>query len=434
MEMTNNVMVPKREKLSYGVGMLGTNLAYGMLTSYLMIFFTDVFVIAPAAVGLLILVARLWDAINDPMMGVIADKTRTKWGKFRPYILLSGFLLPVFTYMTFASPNISDSMKIVYAYVAYIGWGMAYTMADIPKWSIVSVMTNNKQERVNIIALAKILGMVGTVGINIAVIPMVQAFGKGNQVIGYRMTAFVIAVIVMLSSILMFAMTKERVAASNEKPSVKESLSAIFKNKPLLLLLIGIFISTSVMMIGMGLQIHYIKYNLGNESLVPIISAAGIIPMLLGAGTSGMITKKIGNRNTFIMALLGIALRGVFIYIIGYGSIVPLVIVMSVGNYFFGVTNVVGVAMLTDTIDHIEKKTGHRNEGAIFSSQTFTIKLSGAIGGSLAAVALTVAGYQENVQQAVSTLNWIHAFMSIIPAVFALIAIIPVLFYRIDMK
>ncbi len=426
------MMVPKSEKLCYGFGMLGTNLTFGLLSSYLLIYLTDVFFIAPAAIGVLILVARLWDAINDPLMGVIADKTRTRFGRFRPYIFISAFILPLFTYLVFMNPSLNYTGKIVYAYITYIGWGMAYTMADIPKWSIVSVLTSNKQERVNIIAIAKILGMIGVIGVNIMVIPMVSLLGKGDQATGYRYTALIIAILVMISSLLMFFATHERVPASDHKPTFKESLSAIGKNKPLLLLLAGMFIMSAVMMVGQTLQIHYITYNLGNQSLVPLITILSLIPTLLGAGTSGLLTKKWGNKVTYIISLVGIFVRGVCMYIVGYETIVPVITVMAIGGYFFGVANVVGVAMVTDTIDYIEKKMGHRNEGVIFSAQTFVTKLSGAVGGSAAALALTIAGYQERATQTVITLDWIHAFMSIIPALFALIAIVPIVFYRVD--
>ena len=433
MEKTKNgFVVPFGEKFSYGLGMLGTNLSFGLVASYILIYFTDVYRIAPAIVGVLFLVARLWDAVNDPMMGVIADKTRTRWGKFRPYILLSGVLLPVFTYLLFASPELSQTGKVVYAFIIYIAWGMAYTVSDIPKWSIVSVMTNVKQERVGIISIAKVLGMVGTVGINIAVIPLVQALGGDDTVVGYRNTALVVAVAVFLATLLIFFTAKERITPQERKPSLKESLGAIVKNKPLLMLLASLLIVTAVMMIGQSLQIHYITYNLGGTHLVPIITAATILPMLVGASFTGLFTKKLGAKRTFVVSIAGIVLRGLLMFFIGYTRLPLLVAVWALGNFFFGLFNVVNVAMLTDTIDYDERKTGVRNEGVIFSTQTFIVKLSGALGGSMAALALAAIGYVDNVEQSLSTLGWLHNFMTIVPAAVALLAFIPVMFYSLD--
>lgn len=425
-------LVPFGEKFSYGIGMLGSNLTFGMVSSYILIYFTDVYGIAPAAISILLLLARLWDAINDPMMGIIADKTRTRWGKFRPYILLSALLLPLFTYLLFASPQLSGMAKVIYAYAMYIGWGMAYTVSDIPKWSIVSVMTDVKQERVGIISIAKVLGMVGTIGINIAIIPLVQALGKDDVVAGYRATGLVIAIAVMLSTLLIFFTAKERIAPKERKPLFKESLGAIVRNRPLLLLLLSLFIITTVMMIGQSLQIHYIKYNLGGVHLVPMVTAVTILPMLAGAALAGLFTKKLGAKKTFMISIAGMVLRSVLMFFIGYSRMPPLLAVWALGNFFFGLINVVNVAMLTDTIDYDERKTGIRNEGVIFSTQTFMLKLSGAIGGSMAAMALALTGYVENAEQSLTTLNWLHNFMTIIPAVVAVFAVIPLMFYSLD--
>jgi GPH family glycoside/pentoside/hexuronide:cation symporter/probable glucitol transport protein GutA len=432
MDKKKGFVVPFGEKFSYGIGMLGTNLTFGLVSSYILIFYTDVFKITPAVIGVLLLVARIWDAVNDPMMGVIADKTRTKWGKFRPYILLSAVLLPLFTYLVFASPNLSQSEKTVYAFVTYIGWGMAYTISDIPKWSIASVMTGEKQERVGIISIAKTLGMIGTIGVNIAIIPMVNAFGKGDQIVGYRITSLVIAIAVALATLLMFFTSKERISPKDNKPTLKESFNAIAQNKPLVLLLAAMFISTAVTMIGQALQIHYIKYNFGDENLVPLISGIMIAPMLLGAVLASVFTKKVGKKKTMIISFIVIALSRVAMFIVGYTNIPLLIGIWAPSNFFFGLINVVSVAMLTDTIDYAERKTGVRNEGMIFSTQTFMVKLSGAIGGFMGALALSIAGYIEGVQQSVTTLNWIHAFMSIIPAIATALGLIPLFYYKME--
>ncbi len=430
MNKKNGFVVPFREKIFYGFGMLGTNLTYGMISGYILIFLTDVFRISPVIIGVLLLVTRIWDAVNDPIMGVIADKTRTRWGKFRPYILISAFLIPVFTFMLFASPNLSDTGKIIYIFCAYIGWSMSYTVLDIPKWSVVSVMTGVKQERVNIISVAKVLGMLGTIGINVAVIPLVSAFGKGDQAVGYRMTSLVVAVAVGLSALLMFFSVKERTIPDENKPTVKQSLRSIVRNKPLLLLLSSMLVFTTIEMIGQALQIHYVKYNFGDETLVPLLTVIMIIPILIGAGTASLLTRKLGNKKVIILSFIVTALKGVAMFFVGYSNIPLLVGIWAPCNYFFGVFDVVALAMLTDTIDFAEQKTGIRNEGVIFSTQTFMVKMAGALGGFIGGLALSIAGYVENAQQSVYTLNWIHAFMTIIPSAAAVLGIIPILFYN----
>ncbi len=432
MDKNNGFVVPFSEKISYGMGMLGTNLTYGLVTGYVIIYFTDVFMIAPVAIAALILIARLWDAVNDPVMGLITDRTRTKWGKFRPYILLSALVLPLFTYLLFSSPNLSGSSKIVFAFVTYIGWGMAYTVADIPKWSIVSVMSDKKQERVSIISIAKVFGMIGSIGLNIAVIPLVIAIGKGNEVVGYRAVGLIIAVLVCIATLLMFFTVKERVTPNAQIPKLKDSARAIFRNKPLLMLMTSKFIIRAVLMIGMSLNIHYVKYNLGNELLVPIITMVSLFPILLGAGVAGKLTKKLGNKKTYIISVLGMVLRGITMFFVGYSNVPVLIGLMAFGGFFIGLSSVVGVAMLTDTIDYTERRTGMRNEGTIFSTQTFIVKLSGAFGGSIAVLALGMTGYVAGAVQSTTTLNWMHALITIIPAFVTIFALVPIYFYNTD--
>ncbi len=429
------------EKLAYSIGMLGTNVTYGLTTGYLLYYFTDVYMIPAIAVSVLMLVARLWDAINDPMMGVIADRTKTRWGKFRPYILLSGFVMAAFTIMLFFTPGINPGAKIAYAYVAYIGWGMSYTMSDIPKWSMTSVISEDKNERMSLISWAKVFGMIGNIGANLAVIPLVNFFakrfadgGEPNQVLGYRLMAVVFAVIALLASVLMFAGTRERVVSDGERATLRDSLRNIYTNRPLLMLLLSLLAVNTATGLLSALQVHYIANNFGNASLVPVVMGIVIGPTLVGSILAGTLSKKWGRKRVFTMAILLYAVRGVAQYLVGYHNLTLAIALLAFSGLFMGVYNVVQIAMLTDTIDHAESLTGKRTEGTVFSTQTFVVKLGGAISGSVGAAALMWVGYAENAAQSAATLNGLHFWITLMPSIVALLSLIPIFFYTIPDK
>ena len=371
-------------------------------------------------------------------MGMITDRTRTRYGKFRPFIFVSSFLMPLFTIMLFFTPDVGPITKIIYIYVSYIGWDMAYTISDIPKWSMTSVMTSDKQEQVGLISWAKIFGMVGNIGVNIIVIPLVLYFGKTqtagvtDYVAGYRWMAIVLSLIVMAGSLLMFFGTKERIEHHQPAPSAKESLRSVFGNKPLMQLLLSLLLMTSVNNIVAGLNVHYVKYCLGAEKLMPIISMLTIVPMLLGAGMTGVLTKRFSRKKLFMITLSAFVLFGGLRFLAGYGNLAVVVTLMCLSNFFMGLMNVVMVAILNASIDYGERTTGQRNEGIVFSSQTFVTKFSAAIGGSVSVLLLPVIGYVQNAAQSTATMNKLHAMMTLVPVCGAILALLPMLLNKTD--
>lgn len=430
--MTDNVGL--KEKLGFSFGVLGQNIIYGFFSTYILIFYTDVFGISAAAVGTMFMIARLWDACNDPMMGLIADRTRTKWGKFRPYMLFVPIPIAIITTLTFLTPDISYKSKIIYAYITYIGWGMIYTVGDIPMWALTSAITKDTVERTNVITIARIFSIFGIVIPAIATVPLLKMFGGEFSTRSYPIVAALYGIVCAVLMIGIFFSVRERVVPDKEKRSLRDNANVIIKNKPLILIIISSIITNSILNLRQAILLYYATYNLNNIDLVPILMAATMIAMLIGMLIVPLLISRIGKKNTFIVYGVGIAISSILFYFSGYSSEKHVIIWTLITGIFTGAPAILESAMIADTIEYAEFKTGIRAEGLIFSTQTFMAKFSSALSGGIGGLLLTIIGYVPNVAQTKRALDGLHAMMTIIPAVAVLIGLIPMLFYPLTEK
>ena len=415
-----------REKYSYGIGALGKDLAYAIVSYYLMVYFTDAVGLAPAFVGTLFLVARMWDAFNDPMMGMVVDNTQTKWGKFRPWIFIGTLLNAGVIVLLFKKTNLQGTARYAYYSVMYILWGMTYTIMDIPFWSMIPALTNDKEEREKISVIPRVFASTAWLIIGSLGLTMIDKLGKGDTARGYELLAICISVAFVLCTLVLMFNLKENVEVKGKKEKVnfKQTL-AIMKNNDQLLVFIGIVLGMNlILQISGAASLYYFKYVIGNEKLNQVFYAFSGIAEISGLMLFPILTKKIGRQKVFRIAsylpIIGFALLFVF------GMIAP------TNGMFVGIAGAVyklgsgmllasTTVMLADVVDYGEYKLGTRNESIIFSAQTLLVKTASAFAGWLVGVGLSLFGYVPNATQSATTILGLKIFMLGLPILCAIV-------------
>ena len=415
-----------REKYSYGIGAYGKDLACGIVYTFLMIYFTDVVGINPAFVGTLFLMARLWDAINDPIMGMIVDNTRSRFGKFRPWIFIGTILNSVVLFLLFRKPDLEGTSLYLYYSVMYILWGMTYTIMDIPYWSMIPTLATTKEDREKISVVPRIFASLGGLTVTTFGIALVNKLGNGNQIKGFEYFALGIVIIFIISTIVTCINVKEKtqVQVNNEKVNIKQAFN-ILKQNDQLLVFIGIVLAYNLaMQLAGGAAIYYFKYVAGKESLFSLYSFFKVAE-IGGLMLFPVVTRKIGRQQVFRMATI-LPMFGLITLFIS-GLIAPQsilfisvsAVLLNLGSGFLlGSTTV----MLADIVDYGEYKLGSRNESIIFSAQTLLVKLASALSGWLIGVGLSLIGYVAGAAvQSNITVIGIRVIMTIIPSIVALV-------------
>lgn len=422
------------EKFSYSMGAFGQNFAYAIMMSYLMIFYTDNVGLSSALVGTLFLIARLWDAINDPLTGFIIDRAHLKSGKYRPFIGIGGVLIGIMTILCFINPNLDHSGKVVYAFITYILWCSVYSIMDIPYWSMAPSMTSDPAERTKVISIPKITATIGSLLVAILTIPLVGAIGGGDNSTGYFGTAVIYGVICAAGAMLAAVKTKERIKVV-KKPNEKfrDSIDIIVKNKPLLLVLLVTFFTGTTITIKQTVATYYFTYNVGNVNLVPLFALVGLVPMVAAMVVSPPISKKYGKKATGIASgIIGAVFSAAIYYANGN---IPLVFAFNaISMVGIGVMMVMTLSMQADTVEYAEWKTGKRSESIIFSMGTFMTLLSSAAGGAIAGFWLQGSGYAANDAQTSSALDAINMMLSWAPAIGLALMVVILLFYNLTEK
>lgn len=422
-------------KVSYGLGDMASQFVWSFIGSYLMIFYTDVALLPTAAISLIFLVARVWDAINDPMMGAIAERTKTKYGRFRPYLLYGTPLLIIFYILCFAAPNFGGNMtlKIIYAAVTYIGLGMLYTAVNLPYGALMTVMSKNTKDRSDLSTYRMLGSNIGSLILSAVSLPLILYFGKGDQSkpLGYTMTAIILSIIALPMFYIVFFKCKEVVTISEKAtnvPIIKSFKACI--NRPFLCL----FALNSMALVGKfgqaGVAMYYYSYVLQRSDLAALLMVLLNGSTALGIFLFARLSNKFGKKITTMVSFLLAGLFQMAIYFVSYDNI-PIVMILTVctGLTRFGLP--IATAMLADVIDYTEDKTGIRPDGTAYSVYSFGTKLSSALVGSVGVVLLAKVGYVANTVQTAEAMSGINMVVNIIPGACWLIALIPLVLYNL---
>ncbi|WP_300936070.1 MFS transporter, partial [Faecalibaculum rodentium] len=428
---TNNVpgKVSRREYLGYFSYGFGQCFSYGLLGSFILFFYTDILGISALAASTIFLIARVWDAVNDPMVAGFMDTRRTKSGKFKGYLKFAPLFVVISTILCFFSPDLAIQWKVLYAAITYILWGTVYTVSDIPFWSVSAVITNDPQTRTSLVTAAN-LGVFAGIGMVGSLVPLlVGLFGQESLADGYFMA--VILIMIAGYAFMMFGATtiRERVEPSaGEKVTMKDVFRNLLVNRHLFKML-AIFFLNLFMNIVNGIILYFFIYNMGNEGLMSIYGLMGTFAAL-GFFLIPNLTKKFRKKDLLAgIIVLDIVVRIVF-FMTGYENVPMLLVMLMLTQLFHASLGPVMSSMIAETIEYSEVKTGRRCEAITFSGQTFMGKLSAAIAGSLTGLILIAIGYMpEAAVQSPGTLNGLFMVVSLLPVAGGLIRLVILRYY-----
>lgn len=435
-----------KEKFSLSLASINSYMISSLIASYLLYFYTDIFLVPISVVPVIMGAARIWDTVNDPVMGIFIDRSKKgKHGRMRKYFLYFAVPMSISTVLLFSSPDLPDSGKIIYAVITYFIFDTLYTVVDIPLWSLISVSTPNVSER------AKSLSLIVTVGSAGSVIPMlvVPLFSNGlGERKGYFSFGAMAGVLCLIALLCVYRNGKERVKPiQEEKLPVKTIVKTAFQNKPMLLTLLASVLSCTRYLLQIS-AIYVATYNIKStmepETVQIILVVFVSIGMFLGMVITPSLYTKFGYKKVYIFfGVMGAAVLG-GAYLVGYDSLGMILPFLAVGGIPLGVYSTITYPMVGDSLDYLEWKTGQRVEGFCFSLQSSMTKFNNAFAAITVSTFLLVIGFQQPVvdaagaavkqAQSAGTLNGIYALVSLLPAIGFALSIIPMVFYNFTGK
>lgn len=445
-------MIKLKEKIGYGFGDMASSMFWKLFGSYLMIFYTDIFGLPAAIVGTMFLITRIWDSLSDPIMGAIADRTTTKWGKFRPYILWGAVPFGIIGVLTFTTPSLGMTGKIIYAYITYSLMMGIYTVVNVPYASLLGVMSPNPKDRNTLATFRMSFAYIGSFVALLLFMPIVNLFSGDNADIiaqqkGWTMGVGVIAVICVILFVLTFALTRERVKPIKQKQAkLKEDLRDLAKNKPWWILL-GAGIAALVFnSIRDGATVYYFKYFIVEESFTNIslfgfsfvlsglYLAVGQAANIVGVVLAAPVSNRIGKKNTYLGAMVIASILSVIFFWFNKEQLALIFVFQVLISICAGSIFPLLWSMYADCTDYSELQTGNRATGLIFSSSSMSQKFGWAIGSALTGWLLAYYGFQANQVQSAETLNGIKMFMSILPAIGTALSVVFISMYPLSEK
>ena len=444
------------EKIGYGLGDMSSSMFWKLFGAYLMIFYTDVFGISAAVVGTMFAVTRVWDSFFDPVVGAVADRTSSRWGRFRPYLLFLAVPFGVIGILTFLTPPFGQTGKIVYAFITYALMMMVYSAINVPYASLLGVMSPDPADRNTLATYRMTFAYLGSFLALLLFMPLVNAFGGGNSggpmlgwltapQAGWLMAAGVIAVVCVLLFLGCFALTKERVRPVRQgKTSLKTDLRDLLHNRPWWILLGAGVASLVFNSIRDGATVYYFKYYV-DETAVGSISflglpfvlsglylAVGQAANILGVILAAPVSNRIGKRRTFMAAMAVASVLSVAFFWLGKDQLVPIFILQALISVCAGSIFPLLWSMYADCADYSELQTGNRATGLIFSSSSMSQKFGWAFGTAITGWMLAQFGFQANAVQSAETLQGIRMFLSLLPAAGAFLSLVFIYFYPLS--
>ncbi len=429
--------ITNKTKWSFAIGGFGKDMMFAMST--IMLFYFNVYLgISSAFLGVMMLVVRVWDAVNDPIMGTIVERTKTRWGKFRPWILIGTVLNAGVLVLMFANPDFqnADTMKLVYVTALYTLWGMTYTLMDIPFWSMIPTLSSSQKERESVTILTRLMTSVGYFVIAGGFYMIVGALGGASNtdtdipemLNGAFYLSIIVAVVFIICEIVTVLNVKEKVTVNDEKKTIVDMFRLLRDNDQLLVVMIVVLIINFTLYITSGMAIYYITYSIDNQSLYFTFIAAGGVAQVIGTVVFGLLKKKFKRKQIYNISILTQLVSFVLLFINAFflGSNVILLFVFAVPIFLGqGVFMVLQTVLLSDTVEYGQLKTGKRSEALAFSVQTFVVKLAMGLSLGVIGVGLAIINFIppikhseidiEIFEQTAATLSGMNYIMFILP-------------------
>lgn len=434
---------PKR--FGYGVGAIGKDMVYALVSGFILYFYNDVLGASGAFIGIMMMAARVFDAFNDPIMGVIVEKTRTRWGRFRPWIFTGTLTNALVLYAMFAVPEgVEGSALLAWMSVAYFLWGITYTLMDIPFWSMIPAITRPGKDREAMAVIGRTCAAVGYAVPTVATMLVVVRVGSGERD-GFAFLAGVVAALFIIAELIMVALVKEDApraalpptgvpegavgrSAPPSSPRISEMFRALFANDQAMVVVVGIVVFNASLYLTSQLAVYFFKYDMGDSDLFGLFGAVGGAGQILAMASLPLLRKRWSARTILTGAISTTVIGYVLLFafsLLGVRAVPALALCAFIIYIGFGLATVLTTVFLADTVDYGQLRTGRRDEAVIFSMQTFVVKLASALSVLLAGVGIDVIGLNPDAAvQSASTLMGLRVLMMLVPVagiVFALV-------------
>jgi sugar (glycoside-pentoside-hexuronide) transporter len=422
-------------KTAYGLGDTASNLVFQLSLLYLLLFYTDVLGLSPAAAGVVFVVARVWDAVNNPLMGYLVDHTKSRQGNTRVYLRFVPLPLAVATALLFFVPPWSgEPLRFVWALGTYVVWSMLFTMVNIPYAAMTAQLSDDPRERTSITTVRMIGMLVGVVVVSVATEPLVSAFASPAQ--GWLAAAVVYGVLAFVLFEVCLRGTRALPlieTASATAYRVRDLVGLLGKNTPALLVIATFFLGASAEYIRETSVVYYVTYNMGDASLIPVFLGIVVLAMVAGNLLIPWLTDRFDKKGTYIAGVTLAGASSLLIQLVPYDQTVLIFAVAAVSSLGFSVVSTMGWAMLPDTVEYGEWKTGVRAEGILYAFFSFSQKLATAVGGGVVAWTLATTGYRAGQpSQDPLALTGIVSTLGVIPVAFLGLSVVVAAFYRLD--
>lgn len=430
-----------KEKIGYGLGDTASNFVFHIVNAFLITYYTDVMGLNPAAVGTLYAVARLWDAISDPLMGGLADRTQTKFGKYRPYLLWIAVPYGLIGFLAFLGPDLDPTWKLVYAYVTYIALMTVYTAINVPYSAMMGTMTGDPAERASLSNFRFAGAFSAQVIIGLALFPIIDSFGGRNSPEAWRTAMIVFSILATFLFLYTFSTTRERIAPSKEeRVDLRKDLSYLTRNRPLIVMLIVAFITLAFSGLRWGITYPYLKYlaDLGDEKYfwyldrMSIFYASAPIALVLGLLLTKPLSRRFGKRNALIGLTMINAFSVIAFYFVPAKNFEQIFWLNLASAFFAGPMPALVWAIYTDVVDYGEWKFGRRITALTFAAAMLVQKAGLALGGWAVGMLLAYFGYVANVEQSSESAHGILLMFSIIPGVLTILSGVALFWYNLD--
>ena len=433
---STNVKLSFTEKFGYGLGDLAANFVFQALMALQLDFYTKTYGLTPAQAGTMFLVVGLGSAAFNPIMGVIADRTSTRWGRFRPWLLWTSFPFGIIGILTFTTPHLNPLAKLAYAWTTYLLLRLIYAANNVPYASLTGVMTEDPNERNSIASYRQMFANSAGFIVGSLAVPMVRFLGKGDSARGYQLTMGTFLALSIVFFLIAFAVSKERIQPdARQQTSVLRDLSDLMRNGPwITLFLITVCYFTALLIRG-NVMLPYFENCAGNKLLFSWFNGFGLISLLIGVACSTALVKRFGKRVVFFWSMLLTGLLCIGLYFLPATAIVPIVALEVVRQFAFGCSGPVLWAMMADVADFGEWKTGRRATATVTAAVVFALWVGVALGGAIAGWLLSIFGYSPALTvQSARTLEGIRLTASVFAGIPFLVAAVCLIFYGISMK
>ncbi|MFK7936645.1 MAG: MFS transporter [Saprospiraceae bacterium] len=430
------------EKVGYGIGDMASNFYMGFFNIFLLYYYVDVWGLTPASAATMFLVTKIIDAVSDPSMGLIADRTNTRWGKYRPYILWMAIPYAILGYLLFLGPDFSQTGKLVFAYISYSLIMLAYTAINVPYSALLAVISPLSEERTKATQFRFIFASLGTLTIGATAKPLVDFFGGGDEVLGFRLTIILFAILSMLLFFFCFYTTKERIKPKPHDSSIKEDLDVLRRNTSWIILAVCSVLIVVGLVARISSTAFYTKYNMayGDEKILwwmdptTLIITCGFVGQLFGALITPSLLKYADKRTMMIITNLIFAGSIFATYFVPIDQYSLTLILYTTGIFSFGIIITLLFSMYTDCAEYGEWMSGHNSAGLTVSASMFSLKFGSAVGSAIPGYILSWYGFVKDQAQSESVLSGISVMWNIAPAIFFLAAALLMFFYKLDGK